>query len=118
MFRKYRLLRRLLFSLALYLVAATTGGYFVWHGVHGQRGLRTGEEYEQKLTRLRFERDLLKLERAQWERRLALVKGENVDADILDEEVRRKLGRVHHNEVVVLLATAAGAAPAQNQTRQ
>jgi cell division protein FtsB len=116
MLRKYRLLRRLLLSLALYIVAAATGGYFVWHGVHGQRGLRTGEEYEQKLTRLRFERDLLKLERMQWERRLALVKGENVDADILDEEVRRKLGRVHHNEVVVLLPPTTGAAP--DQTRR
>lgn len=113
MLRKYRLLRRLLLSLALYSVAAATGGYFVWHGVHGQRGLRTGEEYEQKLTRLRFERDLLKLERMQWERRLALVKGENVDADILDEEVRRKLGRVHHNEVVVILPPTTGAAPDQ-----
>lgn len=116
MFRKHRLLRRLLLSFALYLVAASTAGYFVWHGVHGQRGLRTGEEYEQKLTRLRFERDLLRLERGQWERRLALVKGENVDADILDEEVRRKLGRVHRNEVVILLPQSGTAAP--DQTRQ
>ncbi|MCC3243860.1 septum formation initiator family protein [Methylocystis sp. WRRC1] len=97
------LLRSLVLPFTLYCVAGTVAGYFVWHGVHGQRGLKTGEEYEQKLAQLRLERDILKLQRMQWESRLALIKGENIDADILDEETRKRLGRVHRNEVVILL---------------
>jgi cell division protein FtsB len=96
-------LRSLILPVALYCVAGTVAAYFVWHGVNGQRGLKTGEEYEQKLAQLRLERDLLKLQRMQWESRIALIKGEKIDADILDEEARRSLGRVHKNDVVILL---------------
>jgi cell division protein FtsB len=95
--------RQLLFSLVRVSVAGSVTSYFVWHAVHGQRGLKTGEEYEQKLTQLKFERDMLKMQRLQFERRLALIKGEKVDADILEDEVRKTLGRVHKNEVVVLM---------------
>ena len=95
--------RQLLFSLVLVSVAGSVTSYFVWHAVHGQRGLKTGEEYEQKLTQLKFERDMLKMQRLQYERRLALIEGEKVDADVLEDEVRKTLGRVHKNEVVVLM---------------
>ncbi len=96
-------LRSLLVPVLLYCVAGTVASYFVWHGVHGQRGLKTGEEYEQKLAELRRERDLLRFERMQWEARIALIKGEKIDADVLEEETRKRLGRVHKNEVVILL---------------
>lgn len=96
-------LRSLIAPLVLYSVAGVVAGYFVWHAVNGQRGLKAGEEYEQKLGELRHERDLLKLQRMQWEARLALMKGAKVDADILDEEARKTLGRVHKNDVVILL---------------
>lgn len=95
--------RRLLYSLALVSIAGMATSFFYWHAVHGQRGLKAGEEYEQKLTQLKFERDMLKLQRLQLEHRLALIKGEKVDADILEDEVRKTLGRVHKNEVVVLM---------------
>jgi cell division protein FtsB len=97
------LARMLILPLCLYTAAGIVGAYFVWHGVNGQRGLKAGEEYEQKLAELRLERNLLKLQRMQWESRIALVKGETVDADILEELARKILGRVHRNDVVVLL---------------
>ena len=97
------LVRSLLLPLGLYCVAGVVGSYFVWHGVNGQRGLKAGEEFEQKLAELRMERDLLKLQRMHLESRIALVKGETVDADILDEQARKTLGRVHRNDVVILL---------------
>lgn len=95
--------RRLLYSFALVSIASLATSFFFWHAVHGQRGLKAGEEYEQRLTQLKFERDLLKLQRLQIEHRLALIKGEKVDADILEDEVRKTLGRVHKNEVVMLM---------------
>jgi cell division protein FtsB len=96
-------IRALILPLALYTAAGVTAAYFIWHGVNGQRGLKTGEEYEQKLEQLRLERNLLKLQRMHWESRLALIKGDTVDADILDEEARKRLGRVHKNDVVIFL---------------
>jgi cell division protein FtsB len=109
MHRLRAFLRSLILPTALFCVAGGVAGYFVWHGVNGQRGLKTGEEYEQKLAQLRLDRDLLKLQRMQWENRIALIKGENIDADILDEEVRKRLGRVHKNEVVILTPPDEGA---------
>lgn len=97
------LLHSLFLPMTLYCVAGTVAFYFVWHGVNGQRGLKTGEEYEQKLAQLRQERDLLRFQRMQWESRIALIKGEKIDADVLDDETRKRLGRVHPNDVVILL---------------
>lgn len=102
------LIHSLVLPLSLYTVAGVMAAYFIWHGVNGQRGLKIGEEYEQKLEQLRFERNLLKLQRMHWESRLALIKGETVDADILEEEARKRLGRAHKNDVVIFL-TAPGA---------
>lgn len=101
-------LRSLVLPVMLYCVAGTVASYFVWHGVNGQRGLKTGEEYEQKLAQLRLERDLLKFQRMQWEARIALIKGEKIDADVLEEETRKRLGRVHKNDVVILLPESGG----------
>ncbi|MFO1125167.1 MAG: septum formation initiator family protein [Methylocystis sp.] len=101
------LIRALVLPLCLYTVAGVAAAYFVWHGVNGQRGLKTGEEYEQKLEQLRLERNILKLQRMLWENRLALIKGQKVDADILDEEARKRLGRAHKNDVVILLPASS-----------
>lgn len=109
MYRLRAMLRPLVVPLGLYSLAGLIASYFIWHGLHGQRGLKTGEEYEQRLSQLRLDRDLLKLERMQWEKRITLFRGETVDADILDEESRALLGRVHKNEVVILTPTADGA---------
>lgn len=101
-------LRSLILPVMLYCVAGAVASYFVWHGVNGQRGLKTGEEYEQKLAQLWQERDLLRFQRMQWEARIALIKGEKIDADVLEEETRKRLGRVHKNEVVILMPPESG----------
>ncbi len=107
MYRLRLMIRSLIVPFSLYGVAAAITAYFVWHGVNGQRGLKMGEEYEQRLAKLRFERDLLKFERMQWEKRISLIRGEQVDADILEDEVRARLGRVHKNDVVILTPPGA-----------
>lgn len=95
-------LRSLLFPALLYCAAGLAAGYFVWHGINGQRGLKAGEEYAERLAELDREHAGLVAERKQWERRIALLRGETIDADMLDEQARVTLGRVHHNEVVIL----------------
>jgi cell division protein FtsB len=102
MYRLRAIARSLAVPLGLYGLAGLAAAYFVWHGVNGQRGLRAGEEYEQRLAQLRLERDLLKNEHEQWERRISLIRGEDVDADILEDQARAMLGRVHEKDLVIL----------------
>jgi cell division protein FtsB len=96
------MLRSFVVPLLLYGAAGLVAAYFVWHAVNGQRGLKTGVEYGQRIAELRAELASLKAERAQWERKLALMRGDVIDADILDEEARVVLGRAHRNEIVIL----------------
>jgi cell division protein FtsB len=102
MYRLVAIVRSLVVPVGLCALAGLIAAYFVWHGVNGRRGLKMGEEYEQRLAQLRLERGLLTIERMRWEKRIALIRGEAVDADILDEQARGLLGRIHKNEVVIL----------------
>jgi cell division protein FtsB len=102
----YRRIRATFFSLALYFLSGSIGTYFVWHAVNGERGLKTKDEYERKIAALTGELDGLKAEHALWSRRIAQLSGRVIDRDLLDEQARAILGRVHRNDLVVLLPRA------------
>jgi cell division protein FtsB len=99
-------LRATIFPLILYCVSASVGGYFVWHAVNGQRGLKAKTEYKRQMTELRSELDGLKKDRKAWQHRVELVHGDVIDRDLLDEETRKLLGRVTKQELVILLPNA------------
>jgi cell division protein FtsB len=99
-----RRLRAVLFPLALYCVSGSIGSYFVWHAVNGERGLKTKEDYERKIASLQQELRDLQHERRTWQARIDLLHGKTIDQDLLDEEARSQLGRVHRNDLVVVLA--------------
>ncbi len=102
----YKRRRATLYPLALYCVSGAIGGYFVWHAVNGERGLKTKDEYEHKIASLRGELEELKLEHASWDHRIALLSGREIDRDLLDEEARVLLDRVNRNDLVVFLPRA------------
>jgi cell division protein FtsB len=104
-------LRAILFPLALYCVSGSIGAYFVWHAVNGERGLKTKEDYERKIASLQQELHDLQGERQIWQARIDLLKGTTIDQDLLDEEVRSRLGRVHKNDLVVILSDATPTKP-------
>jgi cell division protein FtsB len=110
MHRLRAILRSLVVPLCLYAVSGAVGGYFIWHGVNGQRGLKANAEYGARIAQLRDELEGLKAERAAWERKITLIRGDQIDADILEDEVRSKLGKIHKNEVVILTPRAEPAA--------
>lgn len=95
-------LRNILIPLAFHCVAGAASAYFVWHAANGQRGLKTGLEYEKQIADLQGELDRLTGERGRWGRRIALVKGDAIDRDVLEEEARRMLGRSNKYDVLVL----------------
>jgi cell division protein FtsB len=94
--------RRFLAPLGFYLAATACVSYFLYHAHHGARGLETKQELKVRLQELRIELDTLKTERAEWDARVALMRREEVDRDLLDERARDVLGRVHRNDVVII----------------
>ncbi len=97
-------LRGILLPLLLYCVAGGIGSYFIWHAINGERGLKTSEEYERTIALLRTEYAAVETERLQWQHRIDLMRGETIDRDLLEEEARVLLDRVHKNDLVVFLA--------------
>jgi len=98
-----RRLRSILLPLLLYAVSGSISSYFIWHAVHGDRGLKTKEEYRAQRAELILENAALHAEREQLDRRVSMMRAEAVERDILEEEARVQLGRVHKNDVVIFL---------------
>lgn len=96
-------LRAILIPLALYSVSGLAVGYFVHHAQSGQRGLEAKRELQAEKTRIQASLDALREEREDWERRIALVRSDQIDRDLLEEQARVMLGRVHRNDLVIVL---------------
>ena len=98
--------RAIVFPLVLYAVSGSVTSYFVWHAVNGERGLKTKEENQTRMQALSEELDGLRIERIAWERRVEMMRAEAVDRDLLEEEARIQLGRVHKSDLVILTPQA------------
>jgi cell division protein FtsB len=77
-------------------------GYFVHHANTGARGLEAKELYNIQAQELSRELDGARKERAEWERRIALLRSDQIDRDLLEERARVMLGRVHKNDLVII----------------
>ena len=95
-------LRRFLQGLVLYLGAAALIGYFAFHAYHGNHGIVAKRAFELEAAQLERERNELRAEREGWERRIALLKPESLDPDLVDELARRDLFFAHPNDLVTL----------------
>ena len=77
--------------------------YLVYFLIYGQRGLleyfylsKKNQEYNQLLTKLTLENDYLS-------DRIKRLQTNSLDLDFLDEQVRKKLGLIDKNEIVIIL---------------
>lgn len=95
-------LRTVLNALALYTIAALVIGYFGVNAYTGNRGLRAKQDLDQQIAQLTGELAALKSERARWERRVALLKPESLDPDMLDERARAILNLAHSDDLIML----------------
>ena len=66
--------RTVINAIALYTIAALVIGYFGVNAYSGNRGLRAKQDLDQQIAELSAELDALKGERANWERRVSLLK--------------------------------------------
>jgi cell division protein FtsB len=83
------------------VIFLTACGYFVWHAVHGERGLLAKEARLAQIAEARAERDRTQLDLASMERRVAGLRGERLDRDQLDERARQLLNMVGRDEIVI-----------------
>jgi len=97
-----RRLRRFFIPLMLYSVSAAVAGYFVHHAHSGARGIEAQQRYEAEVAELSKELEVVKTQRADWERRIALLRSDQIDRDLLEERARVMLGRVHRNDLVII----------------
>jgi|SRR5688500_3204825 cell division protein FtsB len=96
-------LRSILTALGLYLGAVLFIGYFGVNAYTGNHGLKAKQDLDAEIAQLSGELAELKQTRAQWERRLSLLRAQSLDPDMLDERARVLLGYVHPRDVVMAI---------------
>jgi cell division protein FtsB len=95
--------RAILLPITFYLVSGCASGFFVWQASIGDRGLSAKAEFETQMAAMSQQLQNLQAEHKTWERRVALMRSDAVDADLLDEEARAMLDRVGKNDLVIFI---------------
>ena len=75
--------------------------YFSYHVVQGERGILAWHQLEQQVDQARAELDQIRGQREVLEHRVSLLHHDSLDADLLDEVVRRNLGYGRRDEIVI-----------------
>jgi cell division protein FtsB len=98
-----RRFRIALLALAFYGAAGGVVSYFWWHAHHGDRGLQAKAGHKIRIVELNGEIAAARKEKGDWERRVAQLRAESLDRDLLEERARILLNGAHKNDVIVIL---------------
>ena len=99
----HRRRRAVLTALGLYIFAALFIGYFGVNAFTGNHGLRAQADLDQQMTAMQSELRHLRAERAVWERRVALLRSDRIDPDMLDERARALVGYLDPRDLTLLV---------------
>jgi cell division protein FtsB len=97
--RKQSKLKPLLIPAACLLIL----GYFAFHSVEGDFGLLALQKLKDREAGLLAELDKLTREKNRMEKRVALMRPESLDPDMIDEKARESLNMAHRDDRVILL---------------
>ncbi len=89
------------FDLIVCLGLACLIGYLSWHAINGERSFSQAERLGERIEMRKAERDRVQSERLALDARVALIRPESIDPDLLEELARVKLGFVRANDVVL-----------------
>ena len=94
--------REILIPLMLYCISAGLVAYF-WHHAHtGAHGLEAKQRFKIRAYEIGRELEAARAEHAEWERRIALLRSDQIGRDLLEERARVMLGKVHRNDLVIM----------------
>ena len=82
--------------------------YFMFHAVQGERGLVTWIQIRQQVAVAEAERALTAAERRRWDARIAQLRTNNLDPDLLDERARHVAGLGRADEIVIFNGLEGG----------
>ena len=88
------------------LAIACTVAYFGYHAIQGERGLVTWLQLSYQAEQTRVALALSRAEERQLAHRVALLRRDNLDPDMLDERARAVLNLASADEVVYFVETA------------
>ena len=92
------------FDISVALGSLCLLGYFGWHAFHGPRSFANQAAMEAEVVRLEAELVKVSDDRAARDARVALLRPQSIDPDLLDEMARRSLGYVKEGEIVLEIA--------------
>ena len=75
--------------------------YFLWNATQGERGLQAYAMRQEQLKSLQSELSRTLQEQANWERRVAGLRSQRLDPDMLDERARAMLNVADPTDIVV-----------------
>ncbi len=85
------------------ILCALVLSYFGFHAVTGDNGLRAWGTVTKKIEKLETKLAVTRAERTRLEHKVALLRSQSLDPDLLDETVRHTLGLSHPDDVIIFL---------------
>lgn len=89
-------------------LALSLVGYFVYHSIQGDRGILAWMQLQERLSQAQNQLKHITSKRENLEERVQALRPESINRDLLDQQVRLKLGYTHPNEIVVLRLDKSG----------
>jgi cell division protein FtsB len=89
------------FDLAVFVTCCALLGYLGWHGLEGPRSFAHRDSLLARLGAERIALAAITEERRLLDRKVALMRPESVDPDMLDELARKYLNYVRPNELIL-----------------
>lgn len=86
------------------ILGALLFAYFTFHAIQGDRGLLAWVQLKQQITHAMTDLTASADERNKWEGRIALLRSDHLDPDMLDERVRVVTGLGKKDEIVIFHA--------------
>ena len=83
------------------LIGSLLVAYFAYHAVEGDRGIRAWQRLDGEIAEARDVRDRLAGEQAALDQRVAMLRPDSLDADLLEERARLVLGYVPADSVIL-----------------
>lgn len=83
-------------------ISAVFLSYFGFHAYHGEFGIYSKYQLEDRTVELQARLDTIKARRMELERRVQLLHDGTLEKDMLDEQARRALNLSHVDEITIM----------------